>query len=585
MKMINPTADVDTKSVSLWLAGFEEALGSPDRRALTDLFADESHWRDMLAFTWAVSPHESRAAIVDTLLHTQPHVKARNFKIAEGRTQPRQVRRLGIDVTEAIFSFETETGRCHGVLRLPVSHPRRAWVLGTSLTELKGHEEPVDARRPTGKAYSRNFGGANWSDFREQEQKYDGREPTVLIIGGSQFGLTLAARLRLLKVDALCVEKTPRVGDVWRNRYHALALHNQVAINHFPYIPYPPSWPKYIAKDMLANWIEMYAWAMECNVWTSTTFLSGSFDEAKGAWNAVVRRGDGAERILHPKHIVFANGAVGAKKAPDVPGLADFRGEILHTEDYKSGAAYRGKRALVLGTGTSGHDSAQDLHGHGAAVKMIQRGTTTVVSVEAACFNNAVHYEENLPIEDADLLGVAPTFSLLERGYKANMKRMIEHDKVMLDGLRAKGFKLDDGPNGAGHQMKLRTQFGGYYLNCGCSELIASGDVGLLQWSDAERFVADGLLMKDGRIEKAELLVTATGYYTQEHVVRQLLGAEIAAKVGPVWGLGTSGELRNMFVPTAQQGLWFIGGGLSQNRVYSHYLALQIKARELGLIA
>jgi hypothetical protein len=67
--------------------------------------------------------------------------------------------------------------------------------------------------------------------------------------------------------------------------------------------------------------------------------------------------------------------------------------------------------------------------------------------------------------------------------------------------------------------------------------------------------------------------------------VRRLLGDEIADKVGPVWGLDATGELANMFRPTAQKGLWFIGGGFGHSRIYSHYLALQIKAREAHLVA
>ena len=46
----------------------------------------------------------------------------------------------------------------------------------------------------------------------------------------------------------------------------------------------------------------------------------------------------------------------------------------------------------------------------------------------------------------------------------------------------------------------------------------------------------------------------------------------------------TGGELRNMWGPTPQEGLWFTAGSLAQCRIYSRYLALQIKAREDGLI-
>jgi len=584
MNALKPIAATETQCVISWLARFEDALVAEKRDALAELFLEQSYWRDAVAFTWTITPHEGKAAILDDLLRTQRHVHARSFAIAEDKTPPRTVTRLGTRTIEAFFRFETEAGRCDGVLRLSCDQPRKAWVFFSSLTEIKGHEEPVEKRRPTGSAYSRNFGGANWSDLRAAEQAFDDREPAVLIVGGSQFGLTLAARLRLLGVDALVIEKTPRIGDVWRSRYHSLALHNQSGKNHFPYIPFPPNWPRYLSKDMLANFIEFYATAMECNVWTNSQFLGGGFDDRAGVWNVTVRRTDGSERVLHPRHLVFANGVSGDKKLPNVPGLSDFKGEVLHTADYNSGTKYKGKRALVLGTGTSGHDCAQDLHGHGADVKLIQRGATTVIGLEAAALGDGAYLNGDMPMEDVDLLSMMPTFTLLKKACLDNTRRSAEIDKDLLEGLAARGFRLDDGPYGGGHQMQLRVRHGGYYLNCGCSDLIVSGEVGLLQWDDAERFVADGLLMRDGHVEKADLLVTATGYQRQEEVVAKVLGADVAERVGPIWGLDDQGELRNMFVPTAQKGLWFLGGGLVQNRVYSKYVALQIKARELGLV-
>jgi hypothetical protein len=575
----------DADHVALWLADFEAALQAGDRADLAALFAEESHWRDLLAFTWNIKPHEGVAAIVDRLVESQPSIKARNFEIAKGRTAPREVRRAGVSVIEAIFEFETELGRGHGVVRLLGAHPERAWVLMTSLDELKGREEPINDRRPSGSAYSRNFGGANWTDLRAQEQAFADREPAVLIIGAGQAGLSVAARLRRMGVDALVIDKLPRVGDVWRERYHSLALHNQAALNHMAYMPFPPSWPKYLAKDMLGNWLETYAWAMELNVWTGTSLVEGMFDEAAGHWNARVRRADGTERVLRPRHLVFANGVVGAPRLAKAPGLDDFRGEVIHTHGYKEGSRWRGKNALVLGAGTSGHDIAQDLSSHGASVKLIQRGSITVASVDAAGLNHGLYYNEGLPLEDCDLIAASGTYPLLVRGYQMNVKKMQEIDKDLLTGLAARGMKLDFGDDGTGHQMKLRRRFGGYYLNCGASDMIINGEIGLLQYEDIERFVADGALMKDGRVEKADLLITATGYQNQQEVVREILGEEIAGKVGQIWGLDADGELANMFKPTPQKGLWFIGGGFAHARIYSHYMALQITAREAGLIA
>src|SRR5690606_34445685 len=225
-------------------------------------------------------------------------VKALKFELARKRSAPRRVSRAGVAVIEAIFSFETETGRGYGLVRILQSDTGKAWSLLTSLHELKGHEEPIFERRPTGSGYSRNFGAENWLDKRNREQAFADREPAVVIVGAGQAGLSVAASLRLMGVDVLVVEKHDRVGDNWRKRYHSLALHNEIQRNHLPYLPFPPNWPRFLSKDMLANWFETYAWAMELNVWTGTTLVGGGYDEAAGHWNARVRRADGTERVL-----------------------------------------------------------------------------------------------------------------------------------------------------------------------------------------------------------------------------------------------------------------------------------------------
>jgi putative flavoprotein involved in K+ transport len=162
---------------------------------------------------------------------------------------------------------------------------------------------------------------------------------------------------------------------------------------------------------------------------------------------------------------------------------------------------------------------------------------------------------------------------------------MVELDRKMIDGLIARGFKWDAGEDGAGHQMKVRTRYGGYYLDAGCAELIINGDVGLLHFDNIERFVAGGALLTDGSVKSADLIVLATGFVTQEVLVAKLLGHEVAKKVGRVWGFGPDGEMNNMWKRTAQEGLWFVGGSFANCRTYSRYVALQIKAIEEGLLS
>jgi cation diffusion facilitator CzcD-associated flavoprotein CzcO len=579
-----PFAEDEKTLVEQWLGQLDVALQSGSRASVASLFARESHWRDLVAFTWSLTSSEGAHAIAALMVTRQTTVQACGIMIAEGRTPPRRVQRAGVEVIEAIFRFETEIGRGFGVVRLLAAEPSKAFQLMTALHELKGFEESIGKRRPTGAAYSRNFGGMNWKDQRIASQRYDDREPVVLIVGGGQAGLSLAATLGRLGVDTLIVERHERVGDNWRRRYHSLALHNSTEVNHLPYMPFPSSWPNYLPKDMLADWFEAYAWAMEINVWTGTELSRGTYDEAHGRWNAVVRSGDGTERTVRPKHLVFASGLVGFPHVPELPGLKDFAGDVVHTAEFTNGANWRGKKALVIGTGTSGHDVAQDLHANGCETTIVQRGSCTVVSIDPSA-KLVYGIYNGIPVEDGDLLAITNTKPIIKRNLQALTARMIELDRRMIDGLIARGFKWEAGEDGAGHQWKVRTRYGGYYLDAGCAKLIIDGDVGLLQFDQIERFVAGGALLKDGSVMPADLIVLATGFVTQEVLVAKLLGEDMARKAGPVWGFGPDGEMNNMWKRTAQDGLWFVGGSFANCRTYSRYVALQITAIEEGLLS
>jgi hypothetical protein len=296
-------------------------------------------------------------------------VRPTGFKIDRHRTAPRNVTRAGTDAIEAIFSFETSEGRGSGVLRLtPTAHEGKAfkaWTLLTSLDEIKGQEERLGRLRPQSKAYSRDFRGPNWLDLRKAAAEYADRDPSVLVVGGGQAGLSIAARLTQLDVDTLIADREARIGDNWRKRYHALVLHNQVHVNHLPYMPFPPNWPTYIPKDKLAAWFEAYVESMELNYWTATEFEGGSYDEKAKRWSVLLRRADGTRREMHPRHVVMATGASGIPSIPDIPSLRDFHGEVLHSSRYDDGEAWKGKNVLVIGSGNSGHDIAQDLHSAG----------------------------------------------------------------------------------------------------------------------------------------------------------------------------------------------------------------------------
>ena len=406
----------------------------------------------------------------------------------------------------------------------------------------------------------------------------------MLVVGGGHAGLSIAARLQQLGVETLIVDRHDRIGDNWRKRYHSLTLHNEVHVNHLPYMPFPPTFPVYIPKDKLANWFESYVEAMELNFWTGTELVSGGYDDKRKQWDVTLKRADGSTRVMHPRHLIFATGVSSIPTFPDLPGLKDFAGPMVHSGEFADAARWKGRKALVLGSGTSGHDVAQELHAHGADVTIIQRSKTYVVSLQEAQSVYAI-YSEGIPFDDCDLLATSFPYPVLQRAYQLSTAKSKMVDRKLIKALEARGFKIWYGEDETGFQMMYLRYGGGYYFNVGCSDLIISGAVKLLQFADIERFVAEGALLKDGSTVPAELLVLATGYKNQQDTVRLYLGDEIADKIGPVWGFDEGGELRNMWRRTAQPGLWLTAGSLAQCRIFSRYLAIQIKALEEGLLA
>ena len=571
--------------VEHWLTTFEQALAGANDAALAALFTPDAHWRDLLALTWNVQTVSGAHKIAVALRQSG----ATEFEIDMQRTPPRRVTRAGAPCIEAFFRFDTDRLHAQGLLRLCPDEDsngmHQAWTLLTAADEIKGFEEHTGQRRPRGESCSRDFQGPNWLDRRIASAAYSDRDPDVLIVGGGHAGLSIAARLCHLNVDTLIVDREVRIGDNWRTRYHALTLHNQVQVNHLPYIPFPASWPSYIPKDKLANWFEAYVESLELNFWTSTEFTGGSYDGNTGRWSVAVRRADGTTRTMHPRHVVMATGVSGIPHVPEIAALNTFGGKVMHSSQYSDAAEWKDRDVIVVGTGTSGHDIAQDLASNGARVTLMQRSPTLIINIEPAAQLPYALYSEGIPTDDCDMIAASMPLALARQSHRLMAVQAAELDTQLIDDLKRSGFKIDE-EDVYGWQFKYLTRGGGYYFNVGCSNLIVEGKVGLKQFADVASFDAGSARMRDGSVIPADLVVLATGYQGMDVLVRRLFGDATAERAGPVWGIDEDQqELHNMWKPTGQPGLWFIAGSFAQCRIYSKFLAMQIKAQMEGLIA
>jgi putative flavoprotein involved in K+ transport len=583
-------ADAADREVSRWLQSFGRALADRDITGATLLFDAECYWRDLVCFTWTLKTFEGRGEVKAMLAATLAAAKPVNFIQIGPATEAN-------GALEAWFAFETGVGRGTGHLRL---RKGKCWTMLTTLQELKGFEEKAGPSRERGVEQGVHPERLSWAERRGREEEEFGvsRQPYVVIVGGGQGGLALAARLKRLQVPALVVEKNERAGDSWRKRYRSLVLHDPVWYDHLPYLPFPDHWPVFTPKDKMGDWLEMYARVMELDVWTSTKCLKASYDEAAGEWTVQVNRG-GQLVELRPRHLVLATGMSGFPHIPEIPGADAFGGRIVHSSQFDGGEAWRGKHCVVLGANNSAHDIAADLWEHGAQeVTMIQRSSTVVVTSDALMEHawgrlySEAALEAGITTEIADLTVASVPFKLLPSFHKPIYDAILKRDAALYAGLEKAGFLFDMGEDGSGIHSTYLRRGAGYTIDVGASQLIVDGNIKLKSPAEIQRIAEHTVLLSEGTVLPADLIVYATGYGPMNQWAAQLISQEVAERVGLCWGLGSNtrydpgpwvGELRNMWKPTQQPGLWFHGGNLMQARHYSLYLALQLKARMEGL--
>ena len=570
-----------------WLSALAAHLAGAEPARAADLFRDDCYWRDFVAFTWNIVTLEGRPAIAAMLAARGGAVAATRW-LLDGSPETTET---GVAFW---FTFETALGRGRGHARLKDG---QCWTLLTTLRELKGFEEKSGETRPAGTVHGAIRDRVTWAERRAADARLGlDHQPYVLIVGGGQGGLGLGARLKQIGVPALIVDTHPRAGDAWRRRYRSLCLHDPVWYDHMPYLPFPDHWPVFTPKDKMGDWLEAYATIMELDLWNSTVCRSASYDAQSGEWTVSVERA-GDTVTLRPKHLVLATGMSGKPQAPRFSGQEVFRGVQCHSSEYGDGRCFAGKRCVVIGANNSAHDIAADLWENGADVTMVQRSPTLVVRSETVQRLGWPLYSEaalkaGIDADKADLIVASTPYAVLPEVLKPVVARMKHEDAAFYDALRAVGFQLTFGEDETGLGLMYPRRGSGYYIDVGASGLIATRQIALRSGVGIAGLSADAVLLDDGSELPADLVVYATGYGSMTGWAADLISQAVADKVGPCWGMGSGtardpgpwlGELRNMWKPTAQEGLWFHGGNLAQSRHYSRYVAIQLKARFEGL--
>ncbi|MBM7365661.1 flavin-containing monooxygenase [Gordonia hydrophobica] len=586
-------ARTPSERIDAWLSRFNTALASGDPTTVAELFVADSYWRDLVSFTWNLKTVEGHDQIIAMLSERQQETAAGGFARTEDATD-------SDGVAEAFIEFETASGRGDGHLRIreDADGVDRAWTLLTTLQELKGHEERNGFSRPMGAVHGSDPDPRSWAEKREDEEAELGRavQPYVLVIGGGQGGIALGARLRQLGVPSIVVDKHDRPGDQWRGRYKTLCLHDPVWYDHLPYLPFPANWPVFAPKDKVGDWLEFYTKVMEVPYWSKTECTSATYDEAAGKWTVEVVR-DGEPMTLHPTQLVLATGMSGKANVPNFTGQDVFAGDQHHSSKHPGPDGYIGKKVVVIGANNSAHDICKALVESGIDTTMVQRSSTHIVrssslmEIGLGALYSEQAVQNGMTTKKADMTFASLPYKIMHQFQIPLYDEIRERDKDYYQRLEDAGFDLDFGDDDSGLFMKYLRRGSGYYIDVGACELVADGTIKLAH-GGVDHLTENSVVLDDGTELPADVVVYATGYGSMNGWAADLMGQEIADRVGKVWGLGSDttkdpgpweGEQRNMWKPTQQPGLWFHGGNLHQSRHYSLYLALQLKARFEGL--
>ncbi|MFL5733072.1 MAG: flavin-containing monooxygenase [Chloroflexia bacterium] len=305
----------------------------------------------------------------------------------------------------------------------------------------------------------------------------------ILVIGGGASGLSTAGALKKLGLDATVLEQDPAIGGTWARRYDRLHLHTIRQLSGLAHMPIPRRYPRYLARDQFVRYLQGYARRMGLDVITGCEVKRVTPLEERGnpIWEVETSRGIWQSRV-----VVLATGQYRVPRVPDWPGREDFRGELIHSSEYRNGRAWAGKRALVIGVGNSGAEIATDLADAGASF--------VAVSIRTPPFMTR-RDTYGLPVQIIGFpLGALPPRAA---DVVARVVMRAAFGDVSRHGIGEPGYSP---------YREQRVPL----IDVGFAEEVRQGRVAVRP--DVACFTTSGVRFSDGREEAFDLVIAATGF-------------------------------------------------------------------------
>ncbi|KAL4183754.1 hypothetical protein AMTRI_Chr11g99880 [Amborella trichopoda] len=210
------------------------------------------------------------------------------------------------------------------------------------------------------------------------------REQVVIIVGAGPSGLATSACLKNLCIPNVVIERDDCSASLWKKRcYDRLNLHLGKEFCELPHFPFPPDAPTFISKIDFIKYIDDYSTRFGVEPLFSREVIEATYDREVQRWILhVTNTCTKNVECYSGRFLVVATGENSVGIIPEIPGLPDFEGEVLHSSQFKSGRTHSGQNVLVVGCGNSGMEIALDLSIHGADASIVVRNPIHVMNKE-----------------------------------------------------------------------------------------------------------------------------------------------------------------------------------------------------------